>query len=137
VRVLSLARVLFALLAFQLAVGMQVGVAQAAAMPAAAPVPTHGSHATGSDDACPMHSSSSQTSQHTKISHVEAARDQAPDKHDCCRSSGCQCQCGNVPLAFNVSVVRSAPAAALVRPALAAGAPIAPPDTHFRPPILS
>jgi hypothetical protein len=81
--------------------------------------------------ACPMHDSShnSQTS--------EAPRDNPAAPHDCCKSSGCQCHCGNLPLAFNLSPLRGAPASALVQPSRATQSTSAPPDTHFRPPILS
>jgi hypothetical protein len=130
VRVLSLARVLFALLAFQLAVGLQIGVAQAAA-PAVA-LPMAAASVSSADDACPMHSSSSQGSPHAKV-----PPNTSSDKHDCCKSSGCQCQCGNVPLAFNVSLNRNPLASALVRPVRAVRAVVAPADTHFRPPIVS
>ena len=134
-RVLSLARVLFALLAFQLAVGLQIGVAHEAA-PAALPATAHAataSSATASaDEACPMHSSSSQDSPHAKVPPKTSS-----DKHDCCKSSSCQCQCGNVPLAFNASLNGNSFAAPLVRPVRAVRAVVAPADTHFRPPIVS
>jgi hypothetical protein len=132
VRALPLARILFAFLAFQLALGLQIGVAYAAAEPVVSsdaapmqlPMPSV-LHKTGdgattaanSDDACPMHS--------------------APAPHDCCKSSGCQCQCGNAPLAFNVIAVRGVSATASVQPIRAVGAVVAPSDTHFRPPIAS
>jgi hypothetical protein len=139
VRVLSLARVLFVLLAFQLAVGLQIGVAHAT-MPAV----TTASATT--DDACPLHGSSSHTSSddhapltagshstpHAKIPHGTSA-----GKHDCCKSSGCQGQCGSVPLAFNISLSRNSPASTRVQPAGAERESVAPPDTHFRPPIVS
>jgi len=128
VRVLSLARVLFALLAFQLAVGLQIGVAHATASNATA---STSSATAGADDACPMHSSSSQGSPHAKV-----PPNTSFDKH-CCKSSGCQCQCGNVPLAFNASLDRNSLASALVRPVRAVRAVVAPADTHFRPPIVS
>ena len=57
------------------------------------------------------------------------------DKHDCCKSTGCQCTCGNLPLAFNVSAVRGALATTLLQPTLATLLASAPPDSHFRPPI--
>jgi hypothetical protein len=146
VRVLSLARVLFALLAFQLAVGLQIGVAHAAASTAlpmtahavkpitnAASIPARASSVTATtDDACPMHISSSQGSPHAKV-----PPNTSSDKHDCCKSSGCQCQCGNVPLAFNVALNRNSLASALVRPVRAVRTVVAPADTHFRPPIVS
>jgi hypothetical protein len=155
VRVLSIARFLFALLAFQLAVGLQVGVAYAtAATPmvsgmrmathatgqatgaASAQVVSHDSAAniavasssTAGDDACPMHASSSHSA---PLAKAPAGR------HDCCKSSACQGHCGSVPLAFNVSPTRDPPASARVQPANTERAVVAPADTHFRPPILS
>jgi hypothetical protein len=134
-----------------LAVGLQIGVAQAATSAAlpiaahasrpsenAASTPARAARATATaigttDDACPMHSSSSQQgSPHAKVSPNTSS-----DKHDCCKSSGCRCQCGNVPLAFNVSLNRNSLASALVRPVRAVSAVVAPADTHFRPPIVS
>ena len=129
-RALTLARILFAFLAFQLALGLQVGVAYAtsgrvvstdtAPMQVTMPSAVHktGDSATtsaSSDDPCLMHKST--------------------DRHDCCKSSGCQC--GNAPLALNVIAVRGVSATASVRPTLAIGAVVAPSDTHFRPPIAS
>lgn len=134
-RVLSIARVLFTLLALQLAVGFQIGAAYASAgtgvaaamqMPAAAGTM---SHVARSDEACPMHSASASGTQHPLT--------KSGDKHDCCKSSGCQCQCGNVPFAFDVSVVRNAPATAPLQQLRTAGPAAAPTETHFRPPIAS
>lgn len=173
-RLLSLARTLFALLAFQLALGMQVGIAYASTI-AAPPAPTHQSSAayesssnTG-DDACPMHNASSpmhnvppprhdasslmhsasplthnpsrsmqnaSASSHTSA-HAKAPLAKSADKHDCCKSSGCQGQCGNMPVAFNVSAIRGASATAVVQPIRATRVAVAPTDTHFRPPIAS
>ena len=132
---LSLARVLFTVLAFQLALGLQVGVAYAAAMPDASPVAGHAeavATTTAGDDACPVHNASSHGSPHAKV-----PLNKFTDKHDCCKSSGCQCQCGNVPVAFNVSVTRSVSASANLQPARETRSPVAPADTHFRPPIAS
>jgi hypothetical protein len=137
VRVQSLARLLFTLLAFQLALGLQVGVAYASAISAP---PTHQSSAayessanTG-DDACPTHNA--YASSHTSA-HAKAPLPKSADKHDCCKASGCQCQCGNVPLAFNVSAIRGASATAVVQPIRVTRVAAAPADTHFRPPIAS
>jgi hypothetical protein len=141
VRVLSLARTLFALLAFQLALGMQVGVAYASAM-STPPASAHESSAANSSDApCPMHNASSPThnanaSSHTSA-HAKAPLEKSADKHECCKSSGCQGQCGNVPLASNVSAIRGATATAAVQPIRATRVAVAPTDTHFRPPIAS
>jgi len=148
VRVLTLARTLFALLAFQLALGMQVGVAYASAI-STPPASAHeSSAANSSDDSCPMHNASSprhdasssthnaNASSHTSA-HAKAPLEKSADKHECCKSSGCQGQCGNVPLAFNVSAIRGATATVAVQPIRATRLAVAPTDTHFRPPIAS
>jgi hypothetical protein len=140
VRLLSLARTLFALLAFQLALGMQVGVAYASTIsPSLAPThqssAAHESSANAGDEACPTHNAIASSS-HTSA-HVKAPPAKSADKHDCCKASGCQCQCGNVPLAFNVSAIRGASATAVVQPIRVTRVAAAPTDTHFRPPIAS
>ena len=70
VRFLFLTRVLFALLAFQLGVGLQVGVAHAATDAApvriSGPVHLHEARSAGSDAACPMHDSRPQSSPHAE-----------------------------------------------------------------------
>jgi len=154
VRVQSLARLLFTLLAFQLAVGMQVGVAYASTVSTAPmPKPLASAHVSsaiheGSNDACAMHNASSathdaSTSTHNAnassqtSAHTKAPLQKSADKHDCCKSSGCQCQCGNAPLAFNVTAVRGVSATAIVQPIRAIGPVVARSDTHFRPPIAS
>ncbi len=171
-RALSLARVLFTLLAFQLALGLQVGVAQAAAEAAAPPAGAARPAAvaaapvmygdSGGRDACPMHDlHNSKASDGTRDKpappparpaalHGElhgdptalhdkpaAPHGESAAPHDCCKSSGCQCHCGNLPLAFNLSAVRGAPATALAQPSPALRRASAPSDTHFRPPIAS
>ena len=130
VRLLSLARVLFTLLAFQLAVGLQAAVASPA------PVQVHDdSHAE-----CPIHNTDAAQpakSAHDTRSTHELAADPSALKHDCCKSSGCQCHCGSLPLAVTVTPVRIIPNTTLIRPALTTRAPSALPDTLFRPPIAS
>jgi hypothetical protein len=138
VRVLSLARVLFVLLAFQLAVGLQIGVAHATTPVPAVSKAVMPAHASGTDgDDCPMHDSSLHIASLHSAPHAKAPQNTSTDKHDCCKSSGCQCQCGNVPLAFNVSLIRNSPASALVQPVRVERIVVAPADTHFRPPIAS
>ena len=83
-------------------------------------------HSSAAEDDCPMHSQPG-----TKPSAPGPA-----DKHDCCKSNGCQCACGNLPLAFNVPAVRGTPAATLVQPTPAALFASAPAESHFRPPIF-
>jgi hypothetical protein len=111
---LTLVRVLFSILAFQLAVGLQPAIASAATEQS-----VH-----SSAEACPTHN--------------QSGLDQAALKHDCCKSSGCQCHCGSLPLALNPAIARATlDDGARVRPAPATRAPSALPDTHFRPPIAS
>jgi hypothetical protein len=125
---------LFALLAFQLGVGLQVGVARAA-MPMAAGVPMTAHAATG--DACPLHTAASHAATSHDTPHAKTPLSNPASKHDCCKSSGCQGQCGNALLAFNVTLARNSPASTGVRPISSERAVVAPADTHFRPPILS
>ena len=153
-RALSLARILFAFLAFQLALGLQVGVAYAASGPVVStdvapmqmPMPSaahktidSATTAATSDDACPMHNASSplHTESSRTSSHAKAPLEKSTDGHDCCKSSGCQCQCGNVPLAFNLPAIPGAAVTTNVRPLRATRSAFAPSDTHFRPPIAS
>jgi hypothetical protein len=147
VRLQSLAPLLFTLLAFQLALGLQAGVAFASTI-SPPPASPHESSANIGDDACPMHNApsamhnaASSTHDANALSHtparVKAPLEKSADKHDCCKSTGCQCQCGNVPLAFNLSALRGASATTDAQPIRATGATIAPTDTHFRPPIAS
>jgi hypothetical protein len=137
--------VLFVLLAFQLAVGLQINAAQAG-------IPTPGStlamdvaHAaasvpTGADEACPMHGGS-HTAPSAQAGHDHSQQDNlAPgnstsDKHDCCKFSGCQCHCSNLPLAFNVPVLRGIFAPTVIQRAPAARCVAALAESHFRPPI--
>jgi hypothetical protein len=156
VRVLSLARVLFALLAFQLAIGLQIGVAHAAmpvtvhaTMPVSIPsavATASTTTATTADDACPLHASSSHgASSHDRAAHsapqakvLHGTPNGAPaSKHDCCKSSGCQGQCGSVPLAFNIVLSRNSPVSTRVQPDGTERVVVAPADTLFRPPILA
>jgi hypothetical protein len=122
---------LFALLAFQVAFGLQ----QSAGVPhpesARYTAAAHNEHhdltqradstagsitAAASDGACPLHAP-------------------APDnKHDCCKSS-CQCQCGYVSLGVNLGAPKGIPASTQVQPITAARFTTAPAETLFRPPI--
>jgi hypothetical protein len=95
-------------------------------------------------DACPMHNASAHAAQLAKATPgtspktpPNAPLEKGADKHDCCKSSGCQGHCGNVPLAFNVAAIRGARASASVQTIRATLFAVAPADTHFRPPIAS
>ena len=134
-RTLSPAQLLlFAFLAFQLAFGLQLSAGvphpEVARDTAAVrhditqradslPDSTAGSMtaATNDDGACPLHTP-------------------APDdKHDCCKSSACQCQCGYVSLAVNLDAPKGIPASTQVQPLTTVRFAPAPADTLFRPPI--
>ena len=121
---------LFALLAFQLAFGLPQSAgtphpdtdgghyaptAHNATQPSDS---TAGSMTAANDDgACPLHAP-------------------APDnKHDCCKSSACQCQCGSVSLAVNLHGPKGIAASTQVQPITAVRFATAPADTLFRPPI--
>ncbi len=143
-RVLSLARTLVALRAFQLALGMQVGVAYAATIDMTPSMHKHETAVTSGDDACPMHSASAHSAPLAKMTvapsletPLKAPLAKSADKHDCCKSTGCQGHCGTVPLAFNVAAIRGATATASVLPIRAISFVAAPADAHFRPPIVS
>jgi len=111
-RVHVLTRVLFAIVALQLAFGLQVATARAAYAPSAVPA---------ASDACALHHTSPKSG----------------DNHDCCKVSGNQCQCGSLALAFNVVPAMGTPDL----PTLSSGVVVppvnAPPESRFRPPIAS
>jgi hypothetical protein len=153
VRILFLARVLFALLALQLAVGLQVGVAHTAIpLMGSAPMTAHAganvaNASSTAGDACPMHTPGSRgPSSHDKAAqaaslqtapHAKAPQGSPAGKHDCCKSGGCQGHCGSVPLAFNASLARNSPVSKRVQLVNIDRAVAAPADTHFRPPIVA
>jgi hypothetical protein len=114
---------LFALLAFQLGFGLQQ---QSFGAPAShAETAHHHAMSASADGACPLHAGAG--SPNTSDN----------DKHDCCKSSACQCQCGNVSFAVMVSGPKGIPASTQVQPITAVRVATAPPDTLFRPPILA
>jgi hypothetical protein len=98
---------------FQLALGLQLATASAAA---------HTSAVGAGDHGCPLHATTPKP---------EA------DKHDCCKLSGSQCQCGGLALAIDVIVSKGAPVQPSVLPTIVTHRASAPADSHFRPPIAS
>jgi hypothetical protein len=121
---------LFALLAFQLARGLQ----QSAGAPH--PDTAHGTYITHHD--ATEHLASDHLSMTMSAANDGACPLHTPtpdDKHDCCKSSGCQCQCGSVSLAVNLDAPKGVAASTHVQPITTVRVPAAPPDTLFRPPI--
>jgi hypothetical protein len=151
VRTRSSAQLLmFALLAFQLAFGLQQSAG--APHPDTAPYARATHHAEGTGVAryadvayrtVAAHHAAAQLADSTGGS-MTAANDDGgcplhaptPDnKHDCCKASGCQCQCGYVSLAVNLDGPRGIPASKQVQPIATVRFATAPADTLFRPPI--
>jgi hypothetical protein len=129
VRAQPLVRILFALLAFQLAIGLQFSVARAAVADYAQPASVHAT-AAGTVDAHAMHDGG------VGGEHCPSHRKPA-NQHDCCRSSGCQCQCANSPATLGVMMIRAVSVTSLLRPDFAARFVGARAEAHFRPPITS
>jgi hypothetical protein len=135
VRRLTLIRVLFAILAVQLAFGLELDVAYAMP-PGTHTMAVHESG--GQHEDCPLHSAVSAhvagaAAAHTAPSQIPHG---LPGKHDCCKST-CQCQCGNLPFACDLSLIRILPVTVYVQPLPVSRVANAPADTHFRPPIAA
>ena len=139
---LTLTRVLFVLLALQLVLGLQPPVARASAAAGGAALAASAERLGGSiasrstgdrlvgdsgaaagssvADPCPLHS---------------PHRSHDAVKHDCCKSSGCQCQCGGSPVLLGLTATRSEPATGGLPIAAAHSLPCARSELLFRPPI--
>ena len=133
---LILARVLCALITFQLAIGLQPALANSTAT-------LQSMHSPG--EACPTHAPPAARDRaaqahiaHDRATHAHTAHDPALLKHDCCKSSGCQCHCGGLPLAVPLSSGRATLDETItLRPTPTPRAPSALADSHFRPPIAA
>jgi hypothetical protein len=108
--------VIAALLTFQLAIGLQWQVAQAGVTP-----PEREMNGMGAGD-CPDHPSK------------ESRDKETANKHDCCRSLGCQCHCVQSPGALHLAVVGAALLPTLQLPVFDARPPVARTSELFRPP---
>jgi hypothetical protein len=122
-----------ALLMFQLAFGLQWQVAQAVV---AAPERQMGAM---EDGHCPAHllkasrideGRSAGSSTRAPSSHSQPAQ-----KHDCCRSLGCQCHYGQGAAMLDPPLASATVSASLLLPAFCARAPVARTNELFRPPI--
>jgi hypothetical protein len=125
--------VIATLLMVQLAIGLQWQVAQAVVTP-----PERQMNGTEAGH-CPTHSTKDSR---TGREHGAGASTSAPSshhdpaqKHDCCRSLGCQCHCAQGPGALALSLASAVPTASLLLPAFDARAPIGRTTELFRPPI--
>lgn len=127
-RTRSLTSLLYAVLIFQLAVGMHWPLAQAGSLPE--PLPTTSAAA----QLCPEHATRVHTPTVSSTHHVLPHQQTSQKKHDCCRSAGCQCHCTFTPAsdAIDVSVALTS---AYLLPALDLRAATERPDELFRPPI--
>jgi hypothetical protein len=140
VRIPSTAQLLlFALLAFQLAFGLQQSVG--APHPEAArytDVAQDAGHRAGTahHHATPRYDSAAAAMTAGNDGSCTHHNAPAPDnKHDCCKSSACQCQCGYVSLAAALDGPKGIPASTQVQPTVTVRFATAPADTLFRPPI--
>lgn len=116
---LSVIRVLFAFLAVQLALGLQISNAVADVRHVEADVT-----AVKAADPCPVHGTA-------------VGKKSTGSQHDCCKSVGCQCQCASSPCAFSSVITRGAPFATVVRGCLQPRLETDLIDPHFRPPIAA
>ena len=107
--------VLFALIALQLAFGLQAATAAVAYSLAPS------SHAHAMSDPCPVHKDAPKPA----------------DKHDCCKLSSNQCQCGTVGVAVDAMIPGAAPVLPFVSAPIPTRPACAPAESHFRPPIAS
>jgi hypothetical protein len=123
------------LVMFQLAIGLQWQVAQAVVTPPerqmngteAGHCPTHPSKdsRTGREHGAGASTTSAPSSHHNPA-----------QKHDCCRSLGCQCHCAQSPGVLDLSLAGAAPASSLLLPVFDARPPVVRTTELFRPPII-
>jgi hypothetical protein len=125
--------VLTALLMLQLALGLQWQAAHAAAAP---PEPQTGGmeagHCPGHQpkDSRPVDGGGAGASTSAASSH-----DNPANKHDCCRSVGCQCHDAQSPAVLDLPRTSAAFSALLLLPVFDAQLPVARTNRLFRPPI--
>jgi hypothetical protein len=130
--------VLTALLMLQLALGLQWQVAHAAAAP---PEPQTGGMEAGGTEAghCPGHrpkdSRSVDGGGAGASTSAASSHDNPANKHDCCRSVGCQCHYAQSPGVLDLPRTIAAFSALLLLPVFDAQLPVARTNRLFRPPI--
>lgn len=125
--------VIAALLMLELAVGLQWQVAHAAA---ALPDPQKNTVEAGH---CPGHRSSDSRSIEGggtgAASGAPSAQDDSGNKHDCCRSVGCQCHYAQNPGVLDLPRASAVFSTLLLQPMFGARLPVARTNKLFRPPI--
>jgi hypothetical protein len=149
-KILSAKAALLVLLAFQLVVGLQLQVANAAmAMPAPAgtQMPDAQPHTSTSHSSTPIAATTAPTAATTAhadcpmhdatngATHANGGNKQGPPgNHDCCHVNACQCHCVYTPAAFALPLANVATSVAL--PSLSSAQFVAPRiDEFLRPPI--
>jgi len=127
--------VITALLMLQLAVGLQWQVANAATVP---PERQKNGMETGH---CPGHGHQSRDSRTVEgggagaSTSAPSSHDNPANKHECCRSVGCQCHYAQSPGVLGLPRTSAALSALLLSPVFDAQPPVARTNKLFRPPI--
>jgi hypothetical protein len=125
--------VIAALLMLQLAIGLQWQAAHAAA---ALPEPQKNAMKAGH---CPGHQSSDSRSVEGRgsgaTSGAPSSHGNSGDKHDCCRSVGCQCDYAQNPGVLDLPRAGAVFSTLLLQPMFAARPAVARTNKLFRPPI--
>jgi hypothetical protein len=120
-----------ALLMVQLAIGLQWQAAHAAAAPERQMNGMKAGHCAGHQ------SNDSRSIQGGAAASTSAppSHDNPANKHDCCRSFGCQCHYAQTPAVFGLPRTSAALSALLLLPVFDARLPVAHTNELFRPPI--
>jgi hypothetical protein len=122
-----------ALVIFQLAIGLQWQTAQAVVAQ-----PEREMNGMGAGD-CPDHSSKDSRADHERSAggptSAPSSHHNPANKHDCCRSLGCQCHCAQSPGTLDLPLAGAALSPTLQLPILDARPPVARSNELFRPPI--
>jgi len=129
---------MYAVLVFQLAVGMDWPVAHAATVPQQgqpggmemARCPEHASLGVGAGGPDTHNGQVEGSADHDPSHHPEP-----PAKHHCCRSAGCQCHCAFTPGVAGPTGLRIVVTLGYLLPAFDARVATALPEEFFRPPI--
>jgi hypothetical protein len=125
--------VIAALVIFQLAIGLQWQTAQAVVAP-----PEREMNGMGAGD-CPDHSSRDSRADQERSTGTPTSAPPShhtpANKHDCCRSPGCQCHCAQSPGMLDLPRAGRDLSPALQQPILDARPPVTRSNELFRPPI--